>query len=107
MPDDPCKYPDFTFQDEFDDARAMVAGLPGACVIGTTTWFGPIGESWWNMLATDEIAGVVPWQEYPTSLSSEERQLLLLDGFGHLTAAGTVALAQMTAEVVEQACGAS
>ena len=107
MPDDPCRYPGFTFQDEFDDARTMVASLPGACIIGVTTWFGTIGKLWSDMLATGEIAGVVPWKEYLLSLSLEEQQLLLADDLGHLTPVGTVALAQMTAEVVEQACGAS
>jgi hypothetical protein len=104
-PDSPCGYPDFTYQDELDDARAMVASLPGACIVGTTTWFGTM--DWWGMLATGEIAGVVPWKEYLSSLSPEERQLLLTpDNLGHLTPAGTVTLAQLTAEVVEQACGA-
>ena len=107
MPNDPCKYSHFAFQDEFNDARAMVASLPGACVVGTTTWFGTIGDLWSNMLATNEIAGVVPWHEYLLSLSSAERELLLADAMGHLTPAGTVALAQMTAEVVEEACGTS
>ena len=107
MNPDPCRYPGFTFQDLFDDARAMVASLPGACIVGTTTWFGRIGTLWSDMLATGEIAGVVPWKEYLLSLSPEERQVLLTDGIGHLTPAGTVALAQMSAEVVEQVCDAS
>jgi lysophospholipase L1-like esterase len=105
--DSPCTYADFTVQTYFDDARTMVGSLPGACIIGTTTWFGIIGDLWSDMLATGEIAGVVPWREYLLSLSAEQRQPLLRDGLGHLTAAGTVALAQMTAEVVDQACGAS
>jgi lysophospholipase L1-like esterase len=106
-PSTPCRYPDFTDQDNYDDARAMVASLRGACIVGTTNWFGITGDLWWDMLATGEIAGVIPWQEYLLSLSSEERQLLLLDGLGHLTEAGTMLLAQMTAEVVEQSCGAA
>jgi len=106
-PSSPCRYPDFTFQDNYDDARTMVASLLGACIVGTTNWFGSTGDLWWDMLATGEIAGVIPWQEYLLSLSSEERQFLLLDDLGHLTQAGTLVLAQMTAEVVEQSCGAS
>jgi lysophospholipase L1-like esterase len=105
MPSNPCRYPDFTFQDCYDDAHAMVASLSGACIVGTTTWFG-LNDLWSEMLATGEVAGVVPWEEYLWSLSAEQRNLLLLDGLGHLTEAGTVVLAQMTAEVVEQACGA-
>lgn len=107
LPDTPCRYPDLTFENEIDDARAMVGSLPGACIVGTTTWFGSV-DFWWDMLASGEIAGVVPWKEYLTSLSPEERQLLLHpDNLGHLTVAGTVALAQLTAEVVAQACGGS
>jgi len=58
-----------------------------------------------------ELAGVVPWEEYLWLLSAEERQLLLRDGLGHLTLAGTaaladtVALAEMTAQVVAESCG--
>ena len=39
--------------------------------------------------------------------SALEEQLVLLDGLRHLTRAGMITLAQMTAEVVQQACGAS
>ena len=107
QPSSPCEYSDFTVQDSYDDARAMVAVLPGACIVGTAAWFSTIGDLWRDMLATGEIAGVVPWKEYLPSLSSEERELLLLDGWGHLTPAGISTLAAMTEEVVEQACGAS
>jgi hypothetical protein len=105
QPSNPCEHPDFTLQDAYDDARALVAVLPGACIVGTTAWFSTLDDLWWDMLATGEIAGVVPWREYLLSLSSEERELLLLDGWGHLTEAGMAALAGMTAEVVEEACG--
>ena len=84
----------------------MVASVFGACIIGTTTWFGDaVKQLWYDMLATGELAGVVPWEEYLSSLSDEERQVLLRDGIGHLTPAGTVALAEMTTQVVAESCG--
>jgi hypothetical protein len=105
-PDHPCEFPDFTSDDLLDDARTMVASVSGACIIGTTTWFGDaVKQLWYDMLATGELAGVVPWEEYLSSLSDEERQVLLRDGIGHLTPAGTVALAAMTTQVVAESCG--
>ena len=108
MPDTPCRYPDFTLDDFLDDAHAMVASVAGACIIGTTTWFGDVvGPLWSDMVATGEIAGVVRWQEYLSTLSADERQLLLADSLGHLTLAGEAALAEMTAQVVDQSCASS
>lgn len=107
-PDTPCRFPDFGWDDLLNDARAMVASVAGACVIGTTTWFGnAVGQLWSDMVTTGELAGVVRWQEFLDSLSTSERELLLADSLGHLTTAGTVALAEMTAQVIVQSCGVS
>lgn len=104
-PSAPCRYAGFTAADMVADARVLVASVAGACVVGTTTWFGgTINELWREMEASGELAGIVPWAEYLGSLSDEDRGRLLLDGLGHLTAEGTQVLAAMTAEVVEEAC---
>jgi hypothetical protein len=101
-----CRYPDFGVDDLLSDARAMVASVAGACILGTSPWWDTghrVDDLWREMVATGELAGVVPWSEYLASLPDDERALLLADGMGHLTAAGRVALAELTADVVDQA----
>jgi hypothetical protein len=105
-PDLECRYPDFGVDDLLADARAMVASVAGACILGTSPWWDTghrVDDLWREMVATGELAGVVPWSEYLASLPDDERALLLADGMGHLTAAGRVALAELTADVVDQA----
>lgn len=105
-PDTPCRYPDFGPADEVADAQTMVATFAAArCVLGTTVWFGNIDPLWYEMVASGELSGVVPWREYLETLTSEERSLILADGLGHLTAAGQTQLAQLTAQVVNEVCG--